>query len=405
MDERWNSRWSRRGTLATTFGRPTRATTPGMISFSFGDPDSPSLPINEMADAAESLAENNRRDALAYQDAIRGDELNESLADKLRRDQGIDVTPNQILVTDGGSGGLAMLCDMLLDPGDVVLIDEPAWMGATTMFKLAGAEMVGVPLDDDGIDPTVVAEKLDELERAGRKAKFLYTIPTFQNPAGVELSLERRQALAKLADERGLLIVEDDAYNDLRFRGEKKPTLFSLVEPGNALFFGTLSKTIAAGLRIGYMVGPEDIVRVMARGRVDSLRNSYSAALADWYLRSGKLEDHIVGLREIYGTKCEHMLKTLEREMPEGVSWTRPNGGFFLWLTLPEGLDVMEMLPACREAGVDFIPGPQFYGAGGGNASLRLSYSAVTIEQIDEGIARLAKIIRESMAKVAATAD
>ncbi len=405
MDNRWAERWSRRGKLAAGRSAPSRTPNPDMISFVYGDPDVDSLPLNEMVSAAEYLAEHKRADALGYADPIRGDELNEALSEKLARDQGIQAKPNEILVTSGGSGGLSLLSDMLLDPGDVIMIDAPAWMGATGMFRLSGATMVGVPVDDDGIDPTKVAETFDRLVSEGRRPKFLYTIPTFQNPAGVELSLERRKELAKVADERDLLVVEDDAYNDLRFSGEKKPTIYSLVKPGNGFFFGTLSKTIAAGLRLGYMVGPADVVATMARGRVDSLRNSYSAALADWFLRTGKLEEHIQELREVYSEKCSHMLSALDREMPEGVAWTRPHGGFFLWVTLPEGLEAADILPDCRAAGVDYIPGPAFYGDGGGERSLRLSYSAVSIPQIDEGIKRLAGVVRTAQAKVASPAD
>jgi 2-aminoadipate transaminase len=376
-----------------------------MISFVFGDPDAASLPLEDMVEAAEYLAEHNRRDTLGYQNAVRGDELNEALAEKLARDQGMQVTPEQILVTNGGSGGLSTLCDMLVDPGDIVLTEAPTWMGAMNMYRLAGARTIGVPLDEEGIDVAQLEATLDELAAQGTKPKFLYLIPTFQNPAGVETSLERRKALAKVADERGLLIIEDDAYNDLRFSGEKKPTIFSLAQPGNVLFFGTLSKTIAAGLRLGYMVGPADVIAAMACGRVDSLRNSYVAGLADWFIRTGKLTEHIQELREIYAMKCRHLLAALEREMPAGTEWTKPNGGFFVWVTLPEGVDAVDLLPTCRENGVDYIPGPAFHSDGSGRRSLRLSYSAVSPEEIDEGIARLAKITREALAKTAAPAD
>lgn len=397
MVEQWSDRWSRRGQLAAAVNRPSRQPQDGLVSFNYGDPDAGSLPLNEMAEAAEFLAENRRVDALGYQDPIRGDELNEALAEKLKRDQEIDATANQILVTSGAAGGLSLLCDMVLDPGDIVLADGPAWMGATNMFRLSGAETINVDLDDDGLDPSLVRSKLDELESQGKKPKFLYTIPTFQNPAGVETSLERRKGLAKLADERGLLILEDDAYFDLRFSGEKKPTIYSLSKGGNVLFFGTLSKTIAAGLRIGYMVGPEDVVATMMRGRVDSLRNSFSAALADWYLRTGKLQEHMQELREIYSKKCHHMLAALEREMPEGSSWTKPNGGFFCWVTLPEGINAAELLPKCVDAGVQYIPGTSFYSDGRGERNLRLSFSALSEQDIDTGIARLAEITRQAM--------
>jgi 2-aminoadipate transaminase len=373
-----------------------------MISFVYGDPDWFSLPLDEMAQAAEFLAEHERRDALGYQNPIRSDELNAALADKLARDQRIEARPEQILVTAGSSSGLGTVCDALIDPGDTVLLDAPAWMGATMIFRLAGAEMIGIPIDEHGVDPEGVAAALDRLEREGRRPKFLYTLPTFQNPAGVELSLTRREALARLAEQRGLLIVEDDAYYELRFRGEYPPTIYSLARPGSVLYCGTLSKTIAAGLRLGYIVGPEPVVAALSRARVDSLRNSFSAALADWFLRTSKYRVHLEELRRIYQEKCDRMLRALEREMPEGTTWTKPNGGFFIWLTLPEGVSAPAILPACREAGVDFIPGPAFYADGSGERHLRLSYSAVTLDQIDEGIARLAQVVRQAMVSVAA---
>ena len=212
-----------------------------MVSFVYGDPDADSLPLEDMAEAAEFLAENNRRETLAYANPVGPDGLAVALAEKLRRDNGIEVEPEQILLSAGSSSGLGLVVDMLVDPGDVVLADAPAWMGATNMFKLAGADVIGVEVDEDGVDPAKVAAALDKLEAEGRRAKCLYTIPTFQNPSGVELSLERRSALAKLADERGLLILEDDAYIDLRFEGEKKPTH---LQPGAAGLGAVLRHTL-----------------------------------------------------------------------------------------------------------------------------------------------------------------
>jgi len=368
-----------------------------MVSFVYGDPDADSLPLEDMAEAAEFLAENNRRGTLAYANPVGPDGLAVALAGKLKRDYDLDVEPEQILLSFGASSGLGLVVDMLVDAGDVVLADAPAWMGATNMFKLAGADVVGVEVDEQGIDPQKVTAALDQLDREGRRPKFLYTIPTFQNPAGVELSVERRMALAELAGERGLLILEDDAYVDLRFDGEAKPLLYKLAPPGCVLFFGTLSKTIAAGLRLGFCVGPQEVIAVLSRGRTDSLRNTYTAALAEWYITTGRLEQHIADLRAIYQRKCEHMLSALAREMPAGVSWTRPKGGFFLWVTLPEGVDATGIIGECRKNLVDYIPGPAFYSDGSGNRSLRLSFSAVSPEQIDAGIARLANVIRSAL--------
>jgi 2-aminoadipate transaminase len=397
MDGRWNERWSRRGKIAANMSRPSRTAAEGMISFVYGDPDPDSLPLEEMARAAEVLAENNRRDALAYANPVGPDGLSLALAEKLRTDYGLDVMADQILLSLGAASGLGLVVDMLVDPGDVVLADAPAWMGATGMFRLAGADVIGVAVDQDGLNPASVVEALERLEHEGRAAKFLYTIPTFQNPAGVELSLDRREALATIADERGLLILEDDAYIDLRFSGEPKPTIFGLAQPGSVLLFGTLSKTIAAGMRLGWCAGPADVIAVLSRGRTDSLRNTYTAALAEWYITTGQHREHIQELRSIYEQKCKHMLVALDREMPEGTRWTSPNGGFFIWVTLPDGVDAVDLHPIAREQLVDYIPGTSFYSDGSGRNSLRLSFSAVTPGQIDDGIARLANVVRTAM--------
>lgn len=404
MSADWGARWSRRGQIAAKMSRPSRTAPPEMVSFVYGDPDADSLPLEDMAEAAEYLAENNRRGTLAYANPVGPDGLALALAEKIKRDYDIDVKPEQILLSFGAASGLGLVTDMLVDHGDVVLADAPAWMGATNMFRLAGAEVIGIDVDQDGINPDKVSEVLDRLEAEGRRAKFLYTIPTFQNPSGVELSLERRKALAKIADERGLLILEDDAYVDLRFEGEPKPMIYKLAQPGSVLLFGTLSKTIAAGLRLGWCAGPEEVIAVLSRGRTDSLRNTYTAALAEWYISTGRLTTHIQELRQIYAAKCNHMLAALEREMPAGVTWTKPKGGFFIWVTLPEGVDAVDIVATCRENNVDYIPGTAFYSDGSGRRSLRLSYSAVSPEQIDTGIARLAAVVRAAM-QVAAPAS
>lgn len=404
MDARWSERWSRRGKIAANTNRPSRTPVPGLISFNYGDPDADSLPLEEMVEAAEFLAENNRRETLSYANPVGDDGLAVALVNKLKADFGIAVTPDQILLSSGAAAGLGLVVDMLVDPGDAVLADAPAWMGATGMFRLAGADVIGVEVDEQGIDPDKVEAALDKLAALGRQPKFLYTIPTFQNPTGVELSLERRKRLARIADERGLLILEDDAYIDLRFEGESKPTIYSLARPGSVLLFGTLSKTIAAGMRLGWCAGPVDVIAAISRGRTDSLRNTYTAALAEWYINTGKLAAHIQELRAIYQTKCGRMLAALEREMPEGTSWTTPKGGFFVWVTLPEGVDAVDIQPACRERNVEYIAGPAFYSDGSGRGSLRLSFSALGPEQIDEGVARLAAVVREHL-PVATPAD
>jgi 2-aminoadipate transaminase len=374
-----------------------------MISFVYGDPDPGSLPIEDMALGAEFLAENQHHHTLSYAIPIADQGLTAELAKKANRDYGLTLSAREIVITPGASSALGLVCDLLLDPGDTVLADAPAWMGATDMFKLAGAQVVGIEMDEDGPIPAAVEAALEALAARRRTPKFFYTIPTFQNPSGTETSLERRRALARIADERGLLILEDDAYVDLRFSGEPKPTIFGLAQPGSVLFFGTLSKTIAAGMRLGWCAGPAEIVDTLSRARVDAgLRNTYTAALAEWYLASGRFDGHLQELRAIYHGKCLAMLDALAREMPEGTHWTRPNGGFFIWVTLP-GVDAVDIRTECRENGVDYIAGPAFFSDGSGRQALRLAYSAVSIDEINKGISRLAAVVRRN-APVAAPA-
>ncbi len=398
MNVTWDERWSRRGKIAAGINRPPRNAPEGMISFVYGDPDVGSLPLEDMVTAAEYLAENNRRETMFYDSPVGDKGLSIAICNKLKTDHDLDIKPNELYVAAGASNGLSLVVDALVDPGDVVLADAPAWMGATSMFKLAGAEVIGIEVDEDGVRPDKVNAALDALAADGRGPKFLYTIPTFQNPTGVELSVDRRHELARIADERGLLILEDDAYIDLRFSGEKKPTIYSLTQPGSVLLFGTLSKTIAAGMRLGWMAGPADIIATIARSRMDTLKNNFSSSLADWYVSTGRLAEHINDLCKIYEAKRTHMLAALERDMPAGVSWTKPNGGFFIWVTFPEGIDTVALQPKCQAELVDYIPGPAFYADGSGRNSLRLSFSAVSAEEIDIGIARLGAVMKAEMA-------
>ena len=369
-----------------------------MISFVYGIPDPSLLPVGALAEHAAAIVKDGDHASLAYADGL-GTELSHTISRYLQREQGLAVEGDNLLITAGSSRGLEILFDLLVDRADVVLVDAPAWLGTIEILRYLDAMVVEIPVDADGIQTDAIGAALDRLERDGRRPRCLYTVPTFHNPMGVELSLERRYALAEIARRRQLLVIEDEAYLDLRFAGQRLPSMLELLGPERVVFFGTLSKVIGPGLRLGYCTGPRRLIRAMATaGPSATMLNSYTANLAKRFIESPGFAPHLANLRQVYGTRCQAMLAALEREMPSSVEWTRPRGGFFLWLTLPEALDAAGLRRRCQAALVDFLPGSTGFIDGGGERCLRLAFSTIDEEAIDEGIARLAAVIRSEIA-------
>jgi DNA-binding transcriptional MocR family regulator len=378
------------------FGRPRTAE--GRISLVGGFPDPESLPREEILESARLALERDGVWALEY-GATRGYELLvEQLLAKLRRDQGIIAAPEHLLVTAGASQALGLLVDVLCDPGDVVLSEQPTWMGAVRIFRAAGVEVRPVPVGTEGIDLDVLAETLEGLAAEGRRPKFLYLIPTFQNPTGVTMPLAARRRLLDLASASDLLVIEDDAYVDLRYEGEPVPPVRALDERGQVAYLGTFSKTIAAGLRLGWMVAEPSLVAVAAGVKPEGGTSPFTGAVAAQFCATGALREHVAELREIYRERRDAMLRALAETMPDDAAWTRPAGGFFIWLTLPPGTSATRVAERARERGVDVLPGSVCFVQPSSDRALRLCYSFATVEQIAEGIARLAEAVREERA-------
>lgn len=365
------------------------------ISFTGGFPDPDSLPAQRIAEATARAMEKNGRWALQYGASVGYAGLIDQLRTKLARDNGVIVERENVLITAGASQAIDLVCSAMLNPGDIVLSEEPTWQGAVKLFNAHHATCIGIPMDSEGMRMDVLENRLAELKAQGVQPKFIYTIPTFQNPTGVTTPLHRRVRLLELAKEYNVAILEDDAYYDLRFSGERIPMLITLDDAGLVMYTGTFSKIMAAGMRLGWCVGPATLIEKMAKLKADGGTSPFASNVAAEYAASGELEQHVHELIAIYRNRRDTMHAALTDAMPEGVEWTQPNGGFFLWLTLPEGYDAVDMLPEARAHGVDFLPGTGCFFDGSGRRNIRLSFSFADEESIRRGVNILAGIIRE----------
>jgi 2-aminoadipate transaminase len=368
----------------------------GYISFIYGFPDMDTLPNPTVIEATRTALEKHGDWALQYGKTTGVAELQQVLLDKLKRDQGISAGPENLMITAGGSQAVQLVLDLLVDPGDVVIAEAPTWMGFIDALLNVGGKLVTVPLDDQGLDTDALEATLIRLRNEGVTPKFIYVISNFQNPSGITTSLARRERIAQLAAEYGVLVLEDDAYHDLRFSGERVPSIYSLDRAGYTMYLGTLSKIMGAGMRIGWLVAPEPIIQLLAKLKIDGGTNIFGSFVASEWVPE-HLDDHITKLKGIYGKRRELMIAALEQHMPSGSTWTEPEGGFFIWLTLPEGMDAGAMLPHARERGVEYLPGATCYTDGRGKNQIRLSYSFARDEQIDPGIRILADVVRGEM--------
>jgi 2-aminoadipate transaminase len=358
-----------------------------VISFAGGFPNPATFPGASVAEILRELAE--RGDASPFQYAptngLAGPR--EYVADRLER-EGPRPAEGELMLTSGAIEALELLGKALVDKGDRVLVEAPTYLGAIMAFQSFEAAVEGVPVDEEGL-------AVDELERrfaAGSAPKLLYTIPDFQNPAGVTLSPERREALVALARRHGLLLVEDVAYRELRYEGEHPPTLLSL-GPDVVVQAGTFSKTFFPGVRLGWAAGPAELVSklVWAKQNTDQCAGALGQRLLEEYGRRGLLDEQIGRAREVYRARRNTAMSALERHVGERATWTHPAGGFFTWLELDE--DGAAVARRALEAGVAVVPGTPFFVAAGGERNIRISYSQASEERLEEGIARLGSIL------------
>jgi DNA-binding transcriptional MocR family regulator len=357
------------------------------ISFARGIPAPECLPVAELADCAKSAVERDGRVVLSYGSTLGYAPLREWLAGRH------GVEPARVLVTNGSLQAFHFVLDSLRDRGRV-LVERPTYDRPRKILVAGGVELSEVPVDDEGLD-------VDALERelGVGAASFLYTIPTFQNPTGSTLSDERRRRLAELARERGLAVLEDDPYGLVRFEGDPLPSVFELEGGERVMYSSSFSKTIAPGVRVGYAIVPQALARRMEELVASTYITPALLAQATVYefLRRGLFEPNLERVQGLLRARRDAMLEALERELSGRARWNRPEGGYFLWLELPDGVDASELLVRAVEAGVTFVPGADF---GGPPASARLAFSYVSPEEIDEGVRRLAGLLAAAPAAV-----
>jgi 2-aminoadipate transaminase len=350
------------------------------ISFARGVPAPECLPVEELADCARAAIERDGRTVLSYGAAAGYAPLREWIAARHEVDAG------RVLITNGSLQGFVFLAQRFA--GGRVLVEQPTYDRPLKILRGLGAEIEALPMDEEGLDP----DALEQALRTGPKPAFLYTIPTFQNPSGRTLSAERRRQVAELAAEHDLLVLEDDPYGLVRFEGEAPPSLFELEGGRRIAYSSSFSKTIAPGLRVGYFVLPTELEHELEAVAVSTYITPVllGQATVHEFLRRGNFEPNLERVRGLLGARRDAMLDALEQELPDGTRWSRPEGGYFLWLELPEGVDAAELLARAEEVDVTFVQGTDF---GGARNTARLAYSFVSPEEIYEGVRRLAALL------------
>ncbi|MDC7701705.1 aminotransferase-like domain-containing protein [Vogesella indigofera] len=359
---------------------------PDMISFAGGLPAPYTFPVEALQSACASLFQDHAHASLQYGPTEGQMELREWIA------QRHGTTASRVLMTTGSQQGLDLLGKVFIDPGSKILVETPTYLGALQAFTLYEPSYSSIPSDDFGLLPQELTPELAD------GARFIYTIPNFQNPTGRRIPLNRRHELVAQAKELGILLVEDDPYGELSYSGDHLPSLHSL-NPDDVIYLGSFSKILAPGLRLGYIIAPEAIhlKLVQAKQATDLHTPSFTQRIAYEALRSGLLDSHLPIIRQRYSAQCQAMLEALARHMPDGIHWSRPEGGMFIWLELPEDMDAEDLLQKAVAHSVAFVPGAPFYASSPHRNTMRLAFVTVPPERIEQGISVLGQLIRDQL--------
>lgn len=371
-------------------------TDPTIISLAAGNPSPESFPVEDLARISSEIFSDSSTAALQYSVTEGYPPLREDVKARLASRFGIGRDFDMTIITSGGQQGIELLCKTMCNEGDTVIVEEPSFIGALNAFRSNGAKLVGIPMEDDGID----IGKLEDAMKNNPRAKILYLIPTFQNPSGTCMSLEKRKKVYDLAKKYNIIILEDNPYGELRFAGEEIPTIKSFDEDGYVVYSGSYSKVLSAGMRIGFICGPEAIVQkmVVAKQVEDVHTNIFFQMLCHRYIAECDMDKHVADIRKLYKHKCDLMLSELDKKMPKCVRYTRPEGGLFLWCTLPDNISQPDFVKAAMAKKVAVVPGQTFNSdPNSPSQSFRLNYSTPSDEQIVEGIDRLAETVKSML--------
>ena len=368
---------------------------PEIISFAGGLPAPELFPVEELAKVAEDVLKSEGRQLLQYATTEGRPSLRQKIADRMLAKYNTKVSPDEILITTGSQQCLDFAGKLFLDPGDIVLCESPSYLGALNAFNAYEPNFVEVPTDDGGLIP----EELDKILSTTERCKFIYVIPDFQNPTGRTWSMERRIKFMEVVNKHNLPVLEDNPYGELRFEGEILPSLKSMDTKGLVMFLGTFSKIFCPGLRLGWVAAVPDVVSefVKIKQSADLHTSNFDQGLADAYIENYDLDAHVEQIKSLYKHRRDVIIESMEKMMPEGVKWTHPEGGLFLWLTFPQGVSAAQVFMKCIEKNVAGVTGDAFFPNGKTDRNMRINYSNMPDEKIAEGIRRMSEAIKESM--------
>jgi 2-aminoadipate transaminase len=371
---------------------------PEVISLAGGLPDTSTFPAEDLATLMARVAADGSARALQY-GPTEGMETLKHCIVKVMAEEGMDVGTDELLVTTGGQQVIDLVCKTLVDPGDVIVAEGPTYPGAVPTFAAYEADVVQIDMDADGMRIDLLEETLDQLESDGRTPKFIYTVPTFQNPAGVTMALDRRRRLVRLAAERELLVLEDNPYGLLRYEGDPLPPLYALDRGEYVIYLGTFSKILSPGLRLGWTAAPRPVLEKLNLGKqgADLCSSTFSQHFVVEYFAQRNWRDLLAALRELYRRRRDTMFEALAEHLPGEAEWTRPAGGLFIWATLPDYIDTTDLLARALREHVAFVPGRAAYLDGRGGSAMRLNFSGVSEDDLHEGVARIGKVVSEQV--------
>jgi len=390
----------RTGVMRSSAMRDLMAITarPEVISLAGGLPDTSTFPPQSFAAQMTRIAQESAAEALQYGPTEGFEETKDCILEVMGG-EGMLPDPDDIIVTTGGQQAIDLVCKTLIDPGDVVICEAPSYPGALSVFSSYQADVVQVECDEDGMQVEVLERLLAELRKQGRRPKFIYSVPSFQNPAGVTMSLQRRQRLVELARAQELLVVEDNPYGLLRYGGEPMPPLYQLDGGDFVIYIGTFSKILSPGIRLGWAVAPPPVMEKIVLGKqaADLCTSTLTQYFVREYFAERRWQRYIDDLVELYRGRRDTMVEALRTYFPAEATWTEPEGGLFIWATLPDYIDTSDLLAKALRADVAFVPGAAAYLDGRGRHSMRLNFSGVGGEEIREGVRRIGKVIAEQV--------
>ncbi len=374
------------------------ASSPGIISLGGGMPSPETFPIKELTEIMEFVMKNNSDLALQYGNTLGINPVREQISKMLEKTEGIKCNMENIIVNSGSQQGLYELGTVLANPGDTVITEEPTYVGAVSAFSANGLKMEGIPVDHNGMKVELLEEKIKKLILEGRKPRFIYVIPTFQNPTGYTMPVERRKVLIEISKKYEIPLVEDNPYGQLRYYGESLPCIRSMTGGEDVIYLGTFSKVMTPGLRLGYTIAPEPVMEKfnLIKQALDLATNSFSQYVAYEYIKMGIIYKQVELNKQIYRKKRDAIVNALEANMSDISTFSEPEGGMFVWVTLNKNVDTKQMIPLAIKNGVAYVSGQAFTTNGTQKSSMRLNFTFGSVEQLEEGIKRIRKTINES---------